>query len=72
MKFNMRNHFRQFSIAIGVQIDNLVRSNMILYIPQIDGQIVGRDKVFTVGARRQTLNVVGVTVLVDFDLSAFN
>jgi hypothetical protein len=57
-----RDHFRDVLVVLGLQVDDVERLRLVLQVPQVDSQVVGRNEILTVGAGGYAVDVVGVQV----------
>lgn len=64
----MRDYFLEVLHARRLQVDSVKGHHGVLEVPQIDAEVVCRQKVFTVGGDRKRVNVEIVTALVDVGL----
>ena len=71
MILNVSDDFCQFFEFLWLQINQLVGKGVVLKVPQINAEVVCRQKGVSIWARAEWVDVVVVTVLELFTLNAF-
>ncbi len=62
MELDVGNHLRQVRNRFWLDVDQVVGSGVVLYVPQVDRQVVCRNKVLAVRTHAQGVDVVVVAV----------
>lgn len=67
----MRHYFVELIYIFGLNVEHVVDNLVVLKVPDVDPEVVGRDEVLSIGSQRQGIDMILVGISILSPCSAF-